>query len=46
MQVWSAGILPSLIVQDPVPGQLDPRGVFCLSVSPPDPKSVQVLITL
>ncbi|KAG6549238.1 hypothetical protein Mapa_009224 [Marchantia paleacea] len=40
-KVWSAGILPSLIVQDPIPGQLDPRGFFCLSVSPPDPKSVQ-----
>ncbi|KAL2630894.1 hypothetical protein R1flu_015580 [Riccia fluitans] len=40
-KVWAEGILPSLLVQDPVPGQLDPRGVFCLSVSPPDPKSVQ-----
>ncbi|KAL3688709.1 hypothetical protein R1sor_015018 [Riccia sorocarpa] len=40
-KVWADGILPSLLVQDPNPGQLDPRGVFCLSVSPPDPKTVQ-----
>jgi hypothetical protein len=43
--VWSKDILSSLIVQYPEKelgkGAVDPRGTFCLSVSPPDPEHVQ-----
>jgi len=40
-QVWSDKILPNLLVQDPIPGESDPRGTFCLSIAPPDPKHVK-----
>ncbi|GBG76153.1 hypothetical protein CBR_g21902 [Chara braunii] len=43
-QVWSQGILPALIVQDSQPGDLDGRGTFCLSLSPPDPRSVTLFM--
>lgn len=46
-QVWSQEILASLIVQYPEKElekgktAADPRGTFCVSVSPPDPEHVQ-----
>ncbi|XP_024378444.1 uncharacterized protein [Physcomitrium patens] len=41
-QVWSDGIFPNLIFQDPEPGESDNRGSFCLSISPPDPSKITV----
>lgn len=45
-QVWSDGIFPNLIFQDPEPDESDKRGTFCLSISPPDPNKSTVLIKL
>lgn len=41
-KVWSDGIFPNLIYQDGEPEELDSRGSFCLSISPPDPNKIKV----
>lgn len=45
-QVWSDGIFPNLIYQDGEPEELDSRGSFCLSISPPDPNKIKVCLVL
>ncbi|KAG0629908.1 hypothetical protein M758_1G138400 [Ceratodon purpureus] len=41
-KVWSDGIFPNLIFQDPEPEESDKRGTFCLTISPPDPNKITV----